>query len=94
LSKDCHETSNSSGVGKVVGERKEYGIMLSVMQLALLFPLFSPTGVTALDTFEAGTCIVYRRERGTREERRRLKIGSSVFSLRTGHLYRLYMLVP
>ena len=38
---DRHETNAGSGFGDAIGDRREYGMMLSVLQLAPLSPFSS-----------------------------------------------------
>ena len=39
---DRHETSGGSGFGDTIGDRREYGMMLSVLRYASLSPFSSP----------------------------------------------------
>ena len=39
---DRHETSGGSGFGDAIGDRREYGMMLSILQYAPLSPFSFP----------------------------------------------------
>lgn len=83
----------SSGLGDAIGNRREYGIMFSVLQLILLSPFSFPPQEWRGSIFLKLISISYFDERRVIKSERGSEMKSSIFSRRIKYLNRRYLLI-
>lgn len=83
----------SSRLGDVIGNRREYEMMLSVLQLIPLSPFFFPSQKWRDSIFLKLISVSYFDERRVIKSEKRSEIESSIFSRRMEYLNKRYLLI-